>query len=414
MFLYETITKEIEKYPFPLSGNFNLTAVKVEITRRCTNACIHCANYGSRTSVEELNSSIILKLIDQAIEKNVSSITLWGGEPFLHPELYPIITYGLKKGMNIGVITNGFWGKSEQDVLDFVDYFLPLLQNSGRLMLAISCDVFHQTQVSTPLQNIINIISILTRLNLSNLSYKVFAIKGFSENILSKLYAEIPVHVNKAHVQNKVKYIALEYFVGRAKFTQSNTTVPFHNINWNYRVTTQQGQFIFVTASGSAVLYENFCGDEIIPVGNIKELSLKNIEQKLNENLLLKLLQFQAFKYFIYPFRKYLDIYRLFVQVDSSQIRIQGTIRDLIARILLIEEKEFDKSPLLNKAREIYYGDLDKTEEIINSLNIIDKYGDLSDVFCLKHMLNYITDRKIEKRVIQLLSTTYFNPSNNF
>jgi hypothetical protein len=165
---------------------------------------------------------------------------------------------------------------------------------------------------------------------------------------------------------------------------------------------------LYAAVSGEAILYENWVGDRIYPLGNVKKQTLPEIITNLNQQRLLKLYHFYPRKYFFYPFRKYLDLQKLFPDLDlpgADQIYNPVFLRSEAAELLQIKQKQFDRTTELCAARQIYKGD--NTIPMTNCLDIIERYGDLSDVFALRMLLNRINDRKIKRKIQETLATTY-------
>lgn len=82
-----------------------LKSVYVEITSKCNIKCPYCYNNSSGTGVF-LKKDVIFSLIDQCFENNISEITISGGEPFLHPDIFNIIQYANEKHILVRIITN--------------------------------------------------------------------------------------------------------------------------------------------------------------------------------------------------------------------------------------------------------------------------------------------------------------------
>ena len=82
-----------------------------EITPSCNFECIYCYNSirdNSENPKKQLNLKLIQKLFDKISSKtNIDSITIAGGEPLLHKDLFNVIKYFRKKGIKTGITTNG-------------------------------------------------------------------------------------------------------------------------------------------------------------------------------------------------------------------------------------------------------------------------------------------------------------------
>jgi radical SAM protein with 4Fe4S-binding SPASM domain len=80
--------------------------VNLDITSSCNQHCIFCAvspnrNYAFKKKEE------ICGLIDKLYDAGVFEITLFGGEPLLHPEIEEIAKYTNDNGFEINLVTNG-------------------------------------------------------------------------------------------------------------------------------------------------------------------------------------------------------------------------------------------------------------------------------------------------------------------
>jgi MoaA/NifB/PqqE/SkfB family radical SAM enzyme len=84
---------------------------------------------GRRISTERT-----LELIDEMAEIGVFNLTLAGGEPFLHPDILKIILHGTKRGIRVGVLSNGI--AVDQEVLTVLEKHT----NLKNFMLQISLD----------------------------------------------------------------------------------------------------------------------------------------------------------------------------------------------------------------------------------------------------------------------------------
>lgn len=80
----------------------------LEITRRCNLHCGTCYIRAGGKAEQDLPADAAFSIIDEAYPQFPHVLHLTGGEPFLHPRLYDIIDYGLRKGYpRVVVNTNG-------------------------------------------------------------------------------------------------------------------------------------------------------------------------------------------------------------------------------------------------------------------------------------------------------------------
>ncbi|MCL2139030.1 MAG: radical SAM protein [Treponema sp.] len=93
----------------------NLALVYFKLTGACNLRCVMCGQYGDKgvmkdCAAEEAKKILPLetwkKFIDEiAPQRPVTYI--WGGEPFLYPDLFPLARYMVEKGLYVSVNTNG-------------------------------------------------------------------------------------------------------------------------------------------------------------------------------------------------------------------------------------------------------------------------------------------------------------------
>jgi len=70
-------------YEYPKEGD--LEEIKIELTKDCPLACIHCSSNASSGNPLQLTREAVISLLGQASELKVKSIVLSGGEPLLWP-----------------------------------------------------------------------------------------------------------------------------------------------------------------------------------------------------------------------------------------------------------------------------------------------------------------------------------------
>lgn len=105
--------------------------------RRCNLSCTYCNEY-DKTS-EPVAIATMLKRIDKLAEFGTSVITISGGEPMLHPEIYDIIARIRHHGMIAGLISNGYYFQPEK---------IKKLNEAGLDYLQISIDNVNPDDVS--------------------------------------------------------------------------------------------------------------------------------------------------------------------------------------------------------------------------------------------------------------------------
>lgn len=81
--------------------------IDLMLTRRCNFACRYCVHGTGHQPDEYLNTDAALRVIEEAADLGVVTVTLSGGEPTLHPALPEIISAVIRHKMECFVSTNG-------------------------------------------------------------------------------------------------------------------------------------------------------------------------------------------------------------------------------------------------------------------------------------------------------------------
>jgi MoaA/NifB/PqqE/SkfB family radical SAM enzyme len=105
--------------------------------RRCNLACTYCNEY-DKTS-DPVPIDVMLERIDKLAEFGSSVITISGGEPMMHPEIYEIIARIRHHGMIAGLISNGYYFQVDK---------IKKLNEAGLDYLQISIDNVTPDEVS--------------------------------------------------------------------------------------------------------------------------------------------------------------------------------------------------------------------------------------------------------------------------
>lgn len=91
-------------------SNFEyLMNLTIELTTACNLKCCHCyvQDRSNKTCIKYLDKGLAKKVIDEALELKAVSITLTGGEPLLHPDVFDIAKFIKQKGFFLTLKTNG-------------------------------------------------------------------------------------------------------------------------------------------------------------------------------------------------------------------------------------------------------------------------------------------------------------------
>src|SRR3712207_6801703 len=105
--------------------------------RRCNLACTYCNEFDKTSEPVPLDE--MKRRFDKLAELGTSVVTISGGEPMLHPNIYEIIAYIRSKGMIAGLISNGYYFQPDK---------IKKLNEAGLDYLQISIDNVIPDEVS--------------------------------------------------------------------------------------------------------------------------------------------------------------------------------------------------------------------------------------------------------------------------
>lgn len=120
-----------------------LSSLHILLTYQCTRSCDHCFLFGSPRSQITFTFENLEEVLKQAADMGtITSVYFEGGEPFLH---YDLLLSGIRMasdlGFTIGIVTNGYWAKTESRARELLE---PLL-DFPITDLSISDDDFHHS-----------------------------------------------------------------------------------------------------------------------------------------------------------------------------------------------------------------------------------------------------------------------------
>ena len=108
-------TRLFPKHDFNYNHFKNLGLVYFKLTPACNLRCVMCGQYGDKgvmkdCAAEEKKQILPLetwkRFIDEIAPRRPVTY-IWGGEPFLYPDLFPLVRHVVKKGLFVSVNTNG-------------------------------------------------------------------------------------------------------------------------------------------------------------------------------------------------------------------------------------------------------------------------------------------------------------------
>jgi AdoMet-dependent heme synthase len=73
----------------------------------CSFNCVHCTSAGKKPLPDELGNEAAKRIVDQAYEFGAKFFGITGGEALLRKDLFEVISYARKVGMNTSIITDG-------------------------------------------------------------------------------------------------------------------------------------------------------------------------------------------------------------------------------------------------------------------------------------------------------------------
>ena len=86
-----------------------LNEITIEITQQCPNQCVYCSSLSCPNKNTYLSTEKILEVIDDAVALGCESISLSGGEPFLHPGLVKFVNHIAKYKVQCYIYTSGIY-----------------------------------------------------------------------------------------------------------------------------------------------------------------------------------------------------------------------------------------------------------------------------------------------------------------
>ena len=76
-------------------------------TFACDSTCIHCASAAEPSFPDEVDTEGAKQIIDRIYDFGASFLGVSGGEPLLRKDLFEVVSYAKKIGLNISLITDG-------------------------------------------------------------------------------------------------------------------------------------------------------------------------------------------------------------------------------------------------------------------------------------------------------------------
>jgi AdoMet-dependent heme synthase len=76
-------------------------------TYACDSHCVHCVSAGQKAVPDEINTKDAKKIVEQVSDFGASFFGITGGQPFLRKDIFEVLDYATKLGLNTSIITDG-------------------------------------------------------------------------------------------------------------------------------------------------------------------------------------------------------------------------------------------------------------------------------------------------------------------
>jgi len=103
------------KHDYHFNHFKNLGLIYFKLTPACNLRCAMCGQYGDKGNMKDCAAEETKKILPlETWKRFIDEIAprrpvtyIWGGEPFLYPDLFPLARYMVQKGLYVSVNTNG-------------------------------------------------------------------------------------------------------------------------------------------------------------------------------------------------------------------------------------------------------------------------------------------------------------------
>ena len=111
----------------------------IRITTKCTQSCQHCCFSCSPKKSDMINIKTAKDIAMFMKNNNIKSANIMGGEFFMNPDWYIILTILVKDLDVVRLVSNGDWAENEEET----NKLLLFLEINKNVMISISKDVWH-------------------------------------------------------------------------------------------------------------------------------------------------------------------------------------------------------------------------------------------------------------------------------
>jgi len=257
---------------------FTINEVVIEITKKCNLKCEHCGANSSPSRSEILDINFLRELIIQLGNNNFKKIVITGGEPFLYIEHLNVVTrYCNKYGIEIQIVTNGFWGKYPNNYMDFLSEF----SKNQEATLVFSVDLIHNKYI--PKENILSALKFIKYKNLK-IKSQIYTIEFYQDydflNIIHELFSDVSIFSQPILLVGRAKDNENKLKTKKYILTPQKDDHPCHMVLYPY-INSNREWYICSNAS-VGIGRDNFA--KIGRINNPNEISVY-INKHLSNNL---------------------------------------------------------------------------------------------------------------------------------
>jgi len=302
MSLYDIDTHKLSYHPERIAkwketGFCYPLHVEIGLTNRCNHNCTHCTLDWINHKQDTLNSTILIKTLQDFVDIGVKSIYFAGeGEPTLHEDLGKFSQIAYNLGLKVAVSTNGSYLHTLETSLPYLSWLRFSLDASTKDSFSkihgVSTNEFDK--VISNIKQCVDIvksnnykvqIGIQTLLMQENI-HEIEDIGILSKNIGVNNFQVKPAHCHPKSSYRKVDYLGLHEKIQQRLEKLNDTTftsiVRTKSIERLYKERTYDECCAFnvyglIDACGNVVPCNIFYGDENYKFGNIYENSFSDI-----------------------------------------------------------------------------------------------------------------------------------------
>jgi MoaA/NifB/PqqE/SkfB family radical SAM enzyme len=213
-------------------------SVQFLVTNQCTTFCAMCDHFKLFKSKEELKIDEVFCTLDCIKDIGTTSIIISGGEPLARKDLFEILQYGKKIGLNFGLLTSGVM--SGEKPLDF-EKAKTIATTCSWVQLSIDSfnnEVYKLIRGNDSLKIAIESLHNIVKVGFKNIEVcftiqkaNIEEIAVISDNVNSLLPLSVPVRFKFAHGPSNGK----DYFCSVSQHEESIRNLPRDNPRFNSR-----------------------------------------------------------------------------------------------------------------------------------------------------------------------------------